>query len=167
MYKASFLDRDGVINKDFGYVGKVEDFEFQDGIFELLHLLQDLGFLLFIVTNQSGIARGYYTEKDFYKLSDWMKNELKKKGIKIKDIAFCPHYPDITGECDCRKPKAGMILDLARTYNIDLKNSIMIGDKETDMEAAIKSGIKKRYLVKNSLFNIIDKIKKDFKGKNK
>ena len=157
--KAAFLDRDGVINEDFGYVGKIENFKFKEGIFELLKLLQDLGFALFVVTNQSGIARGCYTEEDFYNLTQWMIEEFKKRGIEIKDIRFCPHHPDITGECECRKPKPGMILDLARKYGIDLKNSIMIGDSKRDIEAAINAGIKNRYLVENSLFDIIKEIK--------
>jgi len=160
--KAAFLDRDGVINEDFGYVGKIEDFKFKEGIFDLLKLLENLGFTLFIVTNQSGIARGYYSEEDFYKLTEWMKNELKKEGIKIKDVRFCPHHPDITGECECRKPKPGMILDLAKVYDIDLKNSIMVGDSNRDIEAAKRAGICRTYLVEGSLFNTIDEIKLDY-----
>jgi D-glycero-D-manno-heptose 1,7-bisphosphate phosphatase len=160
--KAAFLDRDGVINIDTGYVGRVEDFEFKEGIFELLKLLQKLGFTLFVVTNQSGIARGYYSENDFYKLTEWMKDELQKKRIEIKDVRFCPHHPDITGECECRKPKPGMILDLAKEYGIDLKNSIMIGDGDRDIEAAKRAGIKKTFKVEESLYDIIKKIKKEF-----
>jgi len=160
--KAAFLDRDGVINIDTGYVGKIEDFKFKDGIFELLGLLQDLGFTLFVVTNQSGIARGYYSEDDFYKLTEWMKDELRKKGIEIKDVRFCSHHPDITGECECRKPKPGMILDLAKKYNIDLKNSIMIGDSKRDIEAAKRAGIEKTFKVEEDLYDIIEKIKKEF-----
>ena len=88
--RAAFLDRDGVINIDYGYVGKKEDFKFKDGIFELLELLQKMGFALFIVTNQSGIARGYYTKEEFFKLMDWMINELKKRGILLKIMPFAP-----------------------------------------------------------------------------
>jgi len=160
--KAAFLDRDGVINIDTGYVGKIEDFKFKDGIFELLHLLQHLGFTLFIVTNQSGIARGYYTKEDFFRLMEWVKSHLLRKGIEIKDIKFCPHHPDITGECECRKPKPGMILDLAKAYNIDLKNSIMIGDSSSDIEAAKRAGIERVYKVEEDLYDIIEKIKKEF-----
>ena len=162
--KAAFLDRDGVINEDFGYVGSIDRFEFKEGIFELLCLLQDLGYELFIVTNQSGIARGYYSENDFLKLMDWVKNELKKRNIEIKDIAFCPHHPDITGECDCRKPKPGMILDLAKKHNINLSNSIMIGDSNSDIKACENAGLFKCYKVEDSLFDIIEIIKKDHKG---
>ena len=159
--KAVFLDRDGVINIDYGYVGSKEKFEFKDGIFELLKFLQERGYKLFIVTNQSGIARGFYSEEDFHNLMDYMINELKKREIEIVDYRFCPHHPDITGECECRKPKAGMILDLAKKYNIDLKNSIMIGDSLSDMQAAKNAGIKRAYLVKDTLFDIIQKIQKD------
>ena len=158
--KAAFLDRDGVINIDKGYVHKIEDFEFKEGIFELLKLLQEKGFTLFVVTNQSGIARGYYTIKEFENLTEYMLNELRKKGIEIKEVAFCPHHPD--ENCECRKPKPGMILDLAKKYSITLKDSIMIGDKISDMEAGESAGIKKNYLVKDSLYDIIEKIKKDF-----
>jgi len=158
--KALFLDRDGVINEDYGYVYKKEDFKFKEGIFELLKLFKD--YKIFIVTNQSGIARGYYTQDDFHKLMDWVKDEFKKKEIELVDVNFCPHHPDITGVCECRKPNAGMILDLAKKYNIDLKNSIMIGDKKSDIEAANKAGITKTYLVKDNLFDIINEIKLDF-----
>jgi len=151
--KALFLDRDGVINEDYGYVYKKEDFKFKDGIFELLKHFKD--YKIFIVTNQSGIARGYYTENDFHKLMNWVKEEFKQKGIEIVDINFCPHHPNITGNCECRKPNPGMILDLAKKYNIDLENSIMIGDKKSDIEAANKAGIKKTYLVKDNLSDII------------
>ena len=159
--KAAFLDRDGVININYGYVGKKENFKFKEGIFELLKLLQNKGYKLFIVTNQSGIARGCYSENDFHNLMKWMINELKKEKIKIKDYEFCPHHPDITGKCECRKPNPGMILNLAKKYDIDLKNSIMIGDNLSDIKAAENAGIHKNYLVKDSLFDIIKKIQKD------
>jgi len=162
--KAAFLDRDGVINVDKGYVYKIEDFEFKEGIFELLKLLQEKGFELFVVTNQSGIGRGYYTLKDFEKLTEFMLNELKKRGIEIKEVAFCPHHPD--ENCECRKPKPAMILNLAKKYNINLKNSIMIGDKLSDIKAGKNAGIRKNYLVKDSLFDIIKIIKKEINGKN-
>jgi D-glycero-D-manno-heptose 1,7-bisphosphate phosphatase len=91
-----------------------------------------------------------------------MKDELRKKGIEIKDVRFCPHHPDITGECECRKPKPGMILDLAKKYDIDLKNSIMIGDSKRDIEAAKRAGIEKTFKVEEDLYDIIEKIKKEF-----
>jgi D-glycero-D-manno-heptose 1,7-bisphosphate phosphatase len=133
--KALFLDRDGVINIDKGYVHKIEDFEFIEGIFDLCKSYQDKGYLIIVITNQAGIARGYYTEEDFLKLSEWMKKEFAKKNVIITDIFYCPHHPDFTGECECRKPKPGMILEAAKKYNIDLSKSILIGDKITDIEA--------------------------------
>jgi len=158
--KAAFLDRDGVINVDKEYVYKIEDFEFKEGIFELLELLQKKGFVLFVVTNQSGIGRGYYTFRDFEKLTKYMLNEFRRKGIEIIEVAFCPHHPN--EHCECRKPKPGMILDLAKKYNITLKDSIMIGDKLSDIKAGQNAGIGKNYLVRGSLYDIIEKIKKDF-----
>ena len=162
--KAAFLDRDGVINIDHAYVNRVEDFEFKDGIFELFETLQDMGFVLFVVTNQSGIARGYYSLEDFLNLSEYMLSELEKRGVKIKEIAYCPHHPDITGECECRKPKPGMILDLASRYGIDLKSSILIGDKQSDIDAGKNAGLGKTYLVNQGILDIIERIKSNFKG---
>jgi len=157
--KAVFLDRDGVINIDKGYVSKIEDFHFKEGIFELLKMLQNMGYTLFVVTNQSGIARGYYSIEDFMQLTKYMLDELEKRGIKIKEVAYCPHHPDITGACNCRKPNPGMILDLAKKYGVNLKESILIGDKQSDIEAALNAGVSKSYLVNNSLFDIIRQIK--------
>jgi D-glycero-D-manno-heptose 1,7-bisphosphate phosphatase len=157
--KAAFLDRDGVINEDLGYVGSIEDFKFKEGIFEFLRLLQNKDYKLFIVTNQSGIARGYYKEEEFLKLMEWLKKELQKEKIEIIDFEYCPHHPEITGECDCRKPKPGMILKLANKYNIDLSSSIMIGDKDSDIESCKRAGLKECIKVKNDLFEVIEKIK--------
>ena len=162
--RAVFLDRDGVINDDFGYVSKIEDFKFKEGIFELLELLQNKGFTLFIITNQSGIARGYYTKEDFLKLTDFMLKELEKREIFIKEVAYCPCHPDYNESCDCRKPNPKMVLDLAKKYNINLKESILIGDKQSDIEAGKNAGLNKNYLVKSNLFDIISQIKSDLKG---
>jgi D-glycero-D-manno-heptose 1,7-bisphosphate phosphatase len=155
--KALFLDRDGVINIDYGYVGKIENFKFREGIFELTKQFQDNGYKIFVVTNQSGIARGYYSEEDFHKLTEWMKEEFLKRGVEIKDVKFCPHHPDISGVCECRKPEPKMILDLASEYNIDLENSILIGDSKRDIEAGEKAGIKTNILVskEGNIFDII------------
>ena len=134
MIKACFLDRDGVINVDKNYVYKIEDFEFNDGIFELLEFLKEKGYVFIVVTNQSGIARGLYTKEDFSKLSNFMTEELKKRGIDILKIYHCPHHPD--ENCECRKPRPKMILDAKEEFDIDLENSIMIGDRKTDIQAA-------------------------------
>jgi D-glycero-D-manno-heptose 1,7-bisphosphate phosphatase len=159
--KAAFLDRDGVINEDYGYIGKPEDIEFKSGIFELLELLQEKGYELFIVTNQSGIARGYYTETDFLTLMNWLLGMLKEKGIVIRDFAYCPHHPEIDGECRCRKPAPGMIVDLVEKYAINREASIVIGDKMSDIEAGERAGIKTNILVKGSLFDVIKIIGKE------
>lgn len=146
MNKALFLDRDGVVNVEINYLYKIKDFEFIDGIFELCRHYQNLGYVIFIVTNQSGIARGYYSESDFLFLTSWMIKEFAKHGIEIKKVYFCPHHPDISIACNCRKPEPGMILNAKREFDVDLNNSILVGDKESDIEAAIAAGISMTYL---------------------
>lgn len=146
MKKALFLDRDGVINIELNYLYKIEDFKFIDGIFELCRHYQNLGYIIIVVTNQSGIARNYYNESDFEKLTAWMIDEFAKDGIKITKVYHCPHHPDISGECSCRKPEPGMILQAQKEFDIDLKSSILVGDKERDIEAAMEAGICENYL---------------------
>ncbi|MEA3330240.1 MAG: D-glycero-beta-D-manno-heptose 1,7-bisphosphate 7-phosphatase [Campylobacterota bacterium] len=146
MKKALFLDRDGVVNIEKDYLYKIKDFEFIDGIFELCKYYQNIGYDIFIVTNQSGIARGYYSEDDFSILNSWMRNEFLKNSIEIKKVYYCPHHPDISGECSCRKPHAGMLLEAKKDFNIDLENSILVGDKERDIEAGLNAGLKETYL---------------------
>ena len=150
MQKALFLDRDGVINIEKDYLYKVEDFEFIDGIFDLIAHYQELDYKIFVVTNQSGISRNYYTQNDFNHLTEWMITEFLKHDIKIEQVYFCPHHPDISGECSCRKPKPGMILEATEAYDIDLEKSILIGDKERDIEAGLNAGIKETYLFDES-----------------
>lgn len=132
--KALFLDRDGIINVDHGYIYQKEKFQFMEGIFELLHLFIQDGFQLFIVTNQSGIGRNYYTLSDFNTLTSWMITEFKKQHIPIEHAYHCPHTPD--DHCHCRKPKTGMIETCLNTYNIDLTRSWLIGDKQSDIDLA-------------------------------
>lgn len=146
MNKALFLDRDGVVNVEINYLYKKEDFVFVEGILELCNYFQKLGYIIIVVTNQSGIARGYYDEASFEALSRWMVEEFSENGIEIKKVYYCPHHPEISGECSCRKPNPGMILDAKNEFNIDLKNSILVGDKESDIEAALAAGIKTTYL---------------------
>ncbi len=136
-----FLDRDGIINNDVGYAFKPEQIHFMPGIFTLCRYFQQRGYLIVIVTNQSGIARGYYSEEDFKTLSDWMIQEFKKRQIQIDLIKHCPHHPKITGECDCRKPKPGMLTQAIEELNINPTRSIMIGDKASDMQAGQAAGI--------------------------
>ncbi len=144
--RAIFLDRDGVINKDKNYLYRKEDFEFIDGVFEACQYFQKLGYQLIVVTNQSGIARGYYQERDFHKLNQWMIEQFSDNGIKILDVFFCPHGPEST--CNCRKPKPGMLLEAKIKYNIDMRDSWIIGDNEADISAANASGILNTILVK-------------------
>ena len=143
---ALFLDRDGVVNVEKNYLHKVEDFEFIDGILELCHKYQDLGYLIVVVTNQSGIARGYYSEDDFRVLTEWMVDAFNKEGISIEDVYHCPHHPDISGACSCRKPEPGMLLEAAQKHNIDLKRSLLVGDSERDITAAHRAGVEETYL---------------------
>ncbi len=144
--KVVFLDRDGVINKEIGYLHRTEDFEFIDGVFSACKHFQKFGYSIIVVTNQSGIARGYYQEKDFHALTDWMVKQFSNNGINILDVFFCPHGPEST--CNCRKPKPGMFLNAQSKYDVDMHNSWMIGDKEADIKAANTAGIKNTVLVK-------------------
>jgi len=150
MQKALFLDRDGVINVEKDYLYKIEDFEFIDGIIELTKYYQDNGYIIFVVTNQSGIDRKYYSEKDFSKLTSWMINEFSKKDVLINKVYHCPHHPSIFGECSCRKPHPGMLLQANEEFGIDLSKSIIIGDKERDIEAGLNAGLKETYLFDES-----------------
>jgi len=145
--KVLFLDRDGVINRDIGYCHRIQDFNFIDGIFEICADAVKKGFYIIIVTNQSGIARGYYSSAEFIFLNNWMLEEFKKKSINILDTYFCPHGPE--DSCECRKPEPGLLIQAIREHKIDVKNSWLVGDKETDIEAAIKAGLRKTILLSN------------------
>lgn len=150
--KAAFLDRDGVINVDHAYVHKAEEFKFIDGVLDACADLVAAGFKLVIVTNQSGIGRGYYTEDDFHRLTEWMKEVFKKAGAPISAVYFCPHHPEkaldaYRCDCDCRKPHPGMLLQAQKELNIDMAHSLMFGDKQGDMQAALAAGVPTRILV--------------------
>lgn len=144
---ALFLDRDGVINIEKNYLHKKEDVEFIEGIFELCRYYQAKGYLIVVVTNQSGIARGYYSERDFATLTFWMIEVFAREGIEISQVYHCPHHPEISGECDCRKPQPGMLLKAAKELHIDLEHSVLVGDSERDIEAAQRAGVKESYLL--------------------
>ena len=145
--KYIFLDRDGVINKEKNYLHKIADFECISGLFSSCKYFTSLNYKIIIITNQSGIARGYYTESDYQILNTWMLGEFKKNDIEILDIFYCAHLPE--SHCDCRKPKPGMFLTAKAKYNIDMKKSWMIGDKENDIKAANNAGITNTILVKS------------------
>ena len=145
--KTIFLDRDGVINKEVGYLYQLSDFEFLDGIFNTCLYFQKLGYKIVIISNQSGIAREYYNENDYQKLTEWMLGQFNDNGINILDTFYCPHGPESL--CECRKPKPGMLIEAKYKYNISMKDSWMIGDKETDIEAANLAGINNTILVRS------------------
>lgn len=149
--KALFLDRDGCINIEKNYLYKIEDFEFQPGIFNLIQHYQKKGFLIFVITNQSGIARGLYSEADFHVLNNWMIDTFELEGIKITKVYYCPHHPDITGECNCRKPLPGMINQAIEQFNISAVKSVLIGDKKRDILAGENAGIGKNLYIQNLL----------------
>ncbi|OCX53959.1 histidinol phosphate phosphatase [Mucilaginibacter sp. PPCGB 2223] len=140
--KAVFLDRDGVLNKELGdYVCRLEDFKLLDN-FEALKALQDKGYLLIVATNQGGLAKGWYSEEILAQMHQHLRSEYHKHGVEITDIFYCPHHPEYTGDCDCRKPKPGLLLQGIAKYNIDPAQSYFIGDRERDVEAGTAAGVK-------------------------
>ena len=148
---ALFLDRDGVINVDKEYVSKPEHFTFIDGIFELCRMANRIGYLIIVVTNQAGIGRGYYTENDFLKLTDWMTRVFKSKGVVIDKVYFCPFHPEYgighyKVDSPCRKPAPGMIYQAVNEFDVDLVKSVLVGDKETDIQAGIAAGVGRNLL---------------------
>ncbi len=136
MAKALFLDRDGTVNIDHGYVHTREQFEFIDGVFDFCRRAQEKGYLIIIITNQSGIARGYYSEDDYKKLTDWMISEFAANGVTVTDVLHCPELsgPD-------RKPEPGLFLKARDKWHIDMASSVSIGDKPRDIEAASRAGV--------------------------
>ncbi|MCQ2915063.1 MAG: D-glycero-beta-D-manno-heptose 1,7-bisphosphate 7-phosphatase [Alphaproteobacteria bacterium] len=145
MDKALFLDRDGTINIDHGYVYKIDDFKLKDGILELCHCAQEKGYKIIVITNQSGIERGFYTIDDYEKVTQYMIDLFKSEGITITDVFSCPHLtsPD-------RKPNPGMFLKAKEKYNIDMFKSYSVGDKERDIEAALNAGVGHNYLLSDN-----------------
>lgn len=138
MNRAVFLDRDGTINKDVGYLHEKDKFEYIEGAVEGLRAIQNMGYLLVIITNQSGIARGLFTEKEYLELEGWIEDELRSKCITIAGSYYCPHHPEaIIPEyrvrCDCRKPETGLFRKAASGLDIDLDNSYAVGDKMRDL----------------------------------
>ena len=150
-----FLDRDGVINFDEGYIYKWSEFEFIGGVLQALKHLSDLKKNIIIVTNQSGIARGYYTQEEYLKLNKRMLEEMNSFGINILDVYHCPHHidgkiPSLSIQCTHRKPSPGMILSALKEYNIDATRSIILGDKESDIEAGENAKLAWKYLIKKN-----------------
>ena len=140
--KAVFLDRDGVLNCEIGdYVCRFEDFKLLDN-FDALKTLHDRGYLLIVATNQGGLAKGWYSEDELAKMHNHLKEKYLEHGVKFTDIFYCRHHPDFTGDCDCRKPKPGLLLQGIKKYNLDPSKSYFIGDRERDIEAANGAGVK-------------------------
>lgn len=161
MKQALFLDRDGVVNIDHGYVGKFEDFEFVEGIFSVIRHFEEMGFIPVIVTNQSGIARGYYSEGDFHVLMDKVQREFTQHGIGKVWVYYCPHHIDGMEKkyalpCVCRKPSPGMLLQAASDLDIDLHQSVMVGDSWRDILAAERAGVRQSYYLSNKVIKAHD-----------
>lgn len=144
--RAAFIDRDGVINEERNYVGRLDDFILLPGATRGLRSLKKSGYLLIVVTNQSGIGRGYYSVQDFNRLTEYMQQLLLNEGVEINKVYYCPHHSvhglgEYKVECECRKPKPGMILQASGELGIDLGQSILIGDKDTDIQAGRSAGV--------------------------
>jgi len=146
MRKALFLDRDGTINIDKGYVYKPEDFIFIDGIIEAIRKYNQDGYLVIVISNQAGIARGYYKENDVIALHKYVDSLLQKSGARVDKWYYCPHHPEFGSDCNCRKPKTGMLEQAIAEFDIDVKQSLLVGDKPWDIECGEKMGIKSVYL---------------------
>lgn len=159
--RALFLDRDGVINVDHGYVGSRERFEWMPGAREAIRAATDAGWHVFVVTNQSGIARGRYTEADMQALHAWMTEEIRRAGGTLDDLRFCPFHADAAiadyrhPAHPWRKPAPGMLLDLIRVWNIDLAGSVLIGDQDTDLQAAAAAGVMARKFAGGNLLDAV------------
>lgn len=152
--KAFFLDRDGTLNVEKHHLYRSEDLEWIEGTFEALQKIQDLGYKIIVITNQAGVAKGLYREEDVHILHEHMNKVLKEKGIIVDAFYYCPHHPQgsvekYVIECNCRKPKPGMILQAIRDFNLDVKDCILVGDKEIDIQSGLNAGIDQCYLVRS------------------
>ena len=155
-YKCLFLDRDGVINYDYGHVGTKDRFKFKPGIFNLIKTANNLKYLVIVITNQAGIGKGFYSDEEFKKLNKWMLNIFQEKNCYIHDVFYCPYHPTegkgkYLKESFDRKPSPGMLIKAEKKFNIDLNKSILVGDKHSDIEAGKLAGVKKLYLIGNKI----------------
>ena len=157
---AVFFDRDGVLNVDHGYTYRQQDFIWIPGALQTIRYFNELGYLVFVVTNQSGIARGYYTEEDVQVLHEFMKQEVAKYGGHIDAFYYCPHHiqgkvPQYSLVCNCRKPAPGMLLTAITEWDVAVEASVMIGDKISDMQAAETVGIRGYLFEDNDLYQFV------------
>jgi len=157
--KTIFLDRDGVINKEINYLYKIDDLEFIEGVFEACLYFLNLNYRIIIISNQSGIGRGYFTENEYHKLTQWILDQFDNKGVTILDSFYCPHSPESL--CNCRKPRPGMFLNARDKHNITMRDSWMIGDSESDISAANMAGISNTILVRSG--HLIDELNSNAK----
>ncbi|HXL97883.1 MAG TPA: D-glycero-beta-D-manno-heptose 1,7-bisphosphate 7-phosphatase [Steroidobacteraceae bacterium] len=154
--KAAFVDRDGVITVDSGFLHRVEDLVFLPGAIEGLQRLQAAHYLLVVITNQSGIARGFYTEADYLRLTGHMQQRLSAAGVQLSAVEYCPHLPDAQiaryrVDCDCRKPLPGMLRRAAAALNIDMASSVLVGDRAIDVQAGRSAGVGRCWLVRSGV----------------
>lgn len=161
--KCIFLDRDGNINVEKDYLHKAEDFEFEYKADQAIKILTDKGYLLIVVTNQSGVARGYYKESDVIKLHKYVDTKIEELGGKIAAYYYCPHHPEkgvgkYKVECDCRKPQIGMFLKADKEFDIDFENSFIVGDKVSDLEVAVRLGMQPVLVKTGHGLDEVDKI---------
>lgn len=152
--KAAFIDRDGVINEERNYVHRISDFVLLPGVVEGLKLLRNAGYRLIVVTNQAGIARGYYAQDEMDRLHDHMRELLAEHGVSLDAIYFCPHHPQgsiehLAIECDCRKPSPGMLQQAAKDFDLNLATSVLIGDKLSDVRAGKCAGVGRTVIVES------------------
>jgi D-glycero-D-manno-heptose 1,7-bisphosphate phosphatase len=154
MRPAAFIDRDGVINRELGHVHRIEDFHVLPGVVEGLRALAAAGYELVVVTNQAGIAKGFYTEQDYQRLTQHMRQWFSERGVAFAGVYHCPHHPEgrvaaLACSCTCRKPEPGMLLQATRDLDLDVAQSILIGDKVSDVEAGRRAGVATRVLVES------------------
>jgi D-glycero-D-manno-heptose 1,7-bisphosphate phosphatase len=150
--RALFLDRDGVVNEEVGYLHRAEGVRFVDGIFSLCRTAAELGYRLIVVTNQAGIARGYYSEADFEALMEFMRGELRSEGVELDAVYYCPFHPEhgvgrYRQEHEDRKPGTGMLLRGAREFGVELSESVLVGDRCSDVGAANAAGLRQAFLM--------------------
>jgi D-glycero-D-manno-heptose 1,7-bisphosphate phosphatase len=162
---AVFLDRDGTLNHDTGYVYRVADFHWLPGAVSAVRALNKGGYYVFVVTNQSGVARGLYDEATIHELHDWMNGELRAAGARVDDIRYCPHHPEgsvaaYRTACSCRKPAPGMLQDLMKAWPVIREGSIMVGDRESDAEAGRAAGIASAIVAPGGLEGFVERLLK-------